>query len=68
MQDTFALNIELGNDAMQDGSDVADALIDVADRLRAGGTSGSVIDDYGNTVGSWTLKIPATPGTVTRPS
>lgn len=62
--DTFRLTIELGNDAMQTGGDVADALRKLADQVdtRRGGQfndgfaeGGNVRDDNGNTVGSWSV-------------
>ncbi len=51
----FTVSIEFGNDAMQTGTDVADALDDIARKLRGGYESGSVRDINGNTVGSWQL-------------
>jgi hypothetical protein len=53
MPSTFTLNIDLGNDAMQSGPDVADALRDVADRVEQGHTFGKIIDGNGNTVGEF---------------
>jgi hypothetical protein len=53
---TFTLTIELGNEAMQTPSDVAEALEDIARYLRANGliTNGAGIRDAnGNTVGYW---------------
>jgi hypothetical protein len=47
----FDLNIEMGDDAMQTGDDVADALEFVATRLREGYTSGLIVDVNGNRVG-----------------
>lgn len=59
---TFTLTIELGNDAMQDGSDIAGALRKVAGKL-AGcsardlvGNSGKIMDVNGNSVGEWEVK------------
>jgi hypothetical protein len=52
----FTLTIELGNEAMQTPSDVAEALEDIARYLRANGliTNGAGIRDAnGNTVGYW---------------
>jgi hypothetical protein len=52
----FTLRIELGNAEMQDGADVADALEDVARRLRAGLEGHvAVVDVNGNRVGEWML-------------
>lgn len=54
----FKLTIELGNDAMQTGGDIADALRGLAERIdtRRGGDladSGTVRDYNGNTVGTY---------------
>lgn len=58
----FTLTIELGNEAMQTGYDVADALREIADRIYPRGLTehrnavslvGLVRDINGNTVGSW---------------
>lgn len=57
----FKLEIELGNDAMQDQHDVAKALRGVADRLNRFistnwspySASGKIHDENGNSVGSW---------------
>jgi hypothetical protein len=56
--DEFTLTITLGNDAMQTGGDVAEALREVAGRIddRRGGLfedSGRIRDANGNTVGEW---------------
>ncbi len=54
---TFTLTIELGNDAMQDGTDVASALRSVAKRVdgdsftRVDGRK--IMDANGNSVGTW---------------
>ncbi len=51
---TFRLKIELGNAAMQDPGDVAQALRQVAVELADEGFSGSkIMDANGNTVGEW---------------
>ena len=56
---TFTLKIKLGNDAMQTGLDLADAINEVTDRLQdvmgdiAPGESGTIRDVNGNTVGKW---------------
>lgn len=50
----FMLEIELGNDAMQSGPDVAAALREVADRIeRDLEARGSIRDVSGNTVGHY---------------
>lgn len=54
MFDRFELQIELGNDAMQSGPDVAAALRQVADRIETDlEARGSIKDANGNTVGSY---------------
>lgn len=62
MSHTFTLTIELGNDAMQTGADVAEALRRLAHRLEdddAYGelkpTSQRIKDRNGNTVGQFTV-------------
>ena len=49
----FSLNIELGNDSMEEGEDVAQALEQVTRRVRQGYLSGSVVDANDNNVGEW---------------
>jgi hypothetical protein len=54
----FTLTIELGNDAMSDPGDIADALETTADTLRMYGFSegiiySTIVDENGNTVGKW---------------
>lgn len=60
----FYLEIEVENDAMQSLSEVADALVDVASKLRGieeedeevemeDIEGASIMDENGNTVGSW---------------
>ena len=51
----FELTIELGNEAMQNTSDVATALERVAMRLRHGDTDGRIMDFNGNKVGRFTF-------------
>jgi hypothetical protein len=56
----FVLDIELGNDAMQNWSDIAWALYDVARGIRTEApmiaSCGARIKDVnGNTVGSWSI-------------
>jgi hypothetical protein len=54
MYDRFDLSIELGNDAMQDGLDVAAALREIADRIEHDlEARGKVRDANGNTVGEY---------------
>ena len=58
---TFTLTIELGNDAMQTGTDVGAALRALAWRMDSvgdtspEGRSGLVRDDNGNKVGAWAV-------------
>lgn len=62
----FSLRIELGNEAMQTGADIAGALHELAGRVATfaedtnydrgrgwPGTAGPIRDVNGNTVGSW---------------
>lgn len=50
----FKLKIEMGNAAMLNRRDVARALKEVAAKLNArNGTEGRIMDENGNTVGSW---------------
>jgi hypothetical protein len=51
--DSFSLRIDLGNDAMQENEDVADALAGVATDVGAGQMEGIIRDVNGNTVGRW---------------
>jgi len=51
--DKFTLEIKLGNDAMQDQCDVARALAKLAGELT--GRSGTIRDDNGNRVGTWSI-------------
>lgn len=59
--DRFTLTIELGNDAMQAGPDVAAALRAVADRIESDLLAasdegrGTIRDANGNTVGRWAI-------------
>jgi hypothetical protein len=54
MFDEFTLRIELGNDAMQSGPDVADVLRQVADRIENDlEARGKIRDLNGNTVGEY---------------
>jgi hypothetical protein len=65
MEDTFVLKIQLGNDAMQSGFEVAAALRATANKIEKsphGHTEmttrdyGYVIDVNGNNVGSWEVQ------------
>ena len=47
----FIVDIELGNDAMNTPGDVAGALFEVATKIQAGQTAGSIKDRNGNSVG-----------------
>lgn len=59
MADEFKLRIRLGNAAMMNGADVADALRRVADVVQdSGDDSAGIRDLNGNTVGSWDLSLP----------
>jgi len=56
----FTLTLRLGNDAMLDAMDVADALRSAAGWLEeyavmSPGESGSLLDQNGNRVGGWTV-------------
>ena len=55
---TFTLTIKLGDDAMQNTHDVAEALHRVADKLHRlpAAREGVIIDTNGNTVGHWEVK------------
>jgi len=58
----FELKINLGNEAMQCPSDVAEALRKLAKKLDAGGDfalndGGKIMDANGNSVGEWTVEI-----------
>jgi hypothetical protein len=63
----FALEIKLGNDAMQDGTDIADALERVAGKIRDEGPfespmivdtvlSSGIMDANGARVGQWAVQ------------
>ncbi len=57
---TFTLAIELGNDAMSAGCDVAEALRNVAQMVRDSeldfATNNMIVDLNGNVVGSWEVR------------
>lgn len=61
MSSTFVLRIELGNDAMKTGEDVAEALRGVAENISVpsdleDGDYGDVRDFNGNRVGSYEVQ------------
>jgi len=51
MHKKFTLEIDLGDDAMKTGADVASALENVARRVCQGADVGKIRDANGNTVG-----------------
>ena len=57
----FTLTIELGNDAMQTANDIEGVLRKLGQRLPyisdppEDGDEGSIMDDNGNKVGSWSI-------------
>ena len=51
----LSLTIDMGNDAMQDGTDLADCLRREAQRMEDGFTSGYITDANGNQVGYWEI-------------
>ncbi len=53
---TFTLSIKLREDAMQSGADISRALSRVAELVAIGESSRAILDDNGNTVGSWQYK------------
>lgn len=55
MQRGFHLDIYLGNDGMDSCDDIAEALLSVVNRLRAGKDSGKIHDVNGNLVGGFTI-------------
>ena len=63
MTNSFILNLELGNAAMQTNQDMADMLRSLADQFARYGNDpmveeGAILRDYnGNTVGSWAIAI-----------
>lgn len=60
----FVLEIDLGNDAMQDGRDIAGALMEVAGRIEDHGpfdtprspVVGTILDGNGSFVGRWSVR------------
>lgn len=59
--DSFVLRIALGDDAMNDRRDVARTLDVVAEHVRVGYTDKLIIDENGNTVGSWKFHTHSRP-------
>lgn len=53
----FVVAIKGGNDAMRDGYDIANALLEVADRVSNGDSNGSIIDVNGSTVGRFDVYV-----------
>lgn len=59
--DQFTVTIELGNDAMQTGRDIANALEELSQRLLTyagpirGTDDGVIADENGNTIGKWEI-------------
>ena len=59
-EEVFTATIRLGNDAMIDRRDVAEALRRIARKLDDGEASGffeTILDDNGNDVGRWKLGV-----------
>ena len=54
----FEIHIDLGNATMKSAYDVMSALRAVINRLSRGEESGKVMDENGNTVGSWEIEFP----------
>jgi hypothetical protein len=54
----FSMKITLGNDAMQTTQHVSAKLREIAERIDRGQDGGKVMDDNGNSVGSWDLSLP----------
>lgn len=53
----FELRIVLGNDAMTDRNDLANALSETAKRVRDGATGGPILDANGNGVGHFKMEV-----------
>lgn len=53
MQGEFKLEIKLGNSAMQGAGQVAGALREVAAKIDRGRYDGKIMDDNGNSVGTY---------------
>lgn len=54
----FTVTIEMGNDAMREATDVADALQEIIAHLHGGQTDGAIRDVNGNTVGRFHMDHP----------
>lgn len=54
--ETFKVELQLGNDAMSTSEDVIQALKMVIKELEIGSGGGKVLDDNGNTVGHFTFE------------
>ena len=53
MKEHFILNITLGNSAMTNREEIADALHTTAAKVRGGQREGTIMDLNGNTVGNY---------------
>lgn len=58
MDNIFTTEIRLGNEAMQNPSDIATALRKIASRIEDGCDYGNVYDTNGNIVGEFFLQLP----------
>lgn len=54
----FKMSIELGNDAMQNATQLSEAIEAVGERVGQGDTDGKVMDLNGNSVGWFALTGP----------
>ena len=52
----FTATIYLGNEAMKDRTDLADALLRLSNEILEEARSGVIRDVNGNTVGYWSIK------------
>lgn len=55
MPKQLAIKIAIGNDAMQDGADLAEAPRKIANEVESGDTFGAVYDANGNSVGAYQI-------------
>ncbi|MEK6794089.1 MAG: hypothetical protein AABZ39_04890 [Spirochaetota bacterium] len=56
MNGKFTLEINLGNAAMSNRWDIAEAVEKVAPKLRRGDISGKIMDENGNSVGKFMIE------------
>lgn len=59
---TFKIKFKTDNDAFKDGGaefEVARILRTIAEHVLAGEDAGKVFDVNGNSIGTWSLRIPA---------